>query len=87
MADPKTEQRDDFQKTLDTGQAMGQNADGTFDTFPASELAQKTAERDSNEAATQYAMEQSEEGYPGPKPGDVAGEMLDMLDSADQDPV
>lgn len=38
---------------------IGQNADGSFNSFPASELAKKTAERDSDEAATSYAIEQT----------------------------
>jgi hypothetical protein len=76
MADPKTEQTADFRRTLDEGQGVGQNADGTFDTFPVADLAKRTAERDSDEAATQHAMEQSEEGFP-PEPEEDFADLED----------
>lgn len=37
---------------------IGELADGTFNTFPASELAARTAERDRQEQETEYAIEQ-----------------------------
>jgi hypothetical protein len=39
---------------------IGQNSDGTFNIFPASELAARIAERDAQEDTTTYAIEQSE---------------------------
>lgn len=83
MADPRAEQTADFRRTIESGPAMGQNADGTFDTFPLADLAKRTAQRASDEEATGYAMEQSEEGFPEDQPEDFA----DLSDAADQDPV
>lgn len=67
MADPRKQQRADFRRTLSEGPGIGQNADGGIDSFPLSELQKRTAERDSQEAATQHAMDQSDEGFP-PEP-------------------
>lgn len=58
MADPK-EPHNSFE---DLSVAIGQNADGTFNVFPASELPARVAKRDSDEAATTYAIEASEAG-------------------------
>ncbi len=48
----------------DTGVAIGQNTDGSFNIFPASELPEKLAELRSHEEATTYAIDASEAGDP-----------------------
>lgn len=77
---PRKQQSDDFRATLNGGPGMGQMADGSFDIFPASELPQRIAERDSEEAAWQSAMEQSESGWT------KSGEEADEDDGEEMDP-
>jgi hypothetical protein len=43
---------------------IGQNADGTFNSFPLSELEERTAARKQQEEATEYAAKQLQEGFP-----------------------
>jgi hypothetical protein len=60
MAD-KDKLDDDFHGSFaDLSYGVGQKADGTIDTFPASELAARIAARDADEEATTYAIEDSE---------------------------
>jgi uncharacterized protein with von Willebrand factor type A (vWA) domain len=47
----------------DDGYGMGENTDGTFNIFPASELAERIAKRDAEEAATEYAMNQIDDPF------------------------
>ncbi len=56
------------------GFGMGQNADGTFNIFPASELPARSAAQREEEAAWMAAIEQSEED-----PSDISD--LDELDA------
>lgn len=49
----------------DTSFGIGQMADGSIDTFPLSELPARTAARDREEEATDYAIAQSQLGFPG----------------------
>ena len=53
---------------------IGQNDDGTFNIFPKSELAAKTAERDMAEQAAAYAIKQSEAGFPPDEDTDATSE-------------
>lgn len=76
MADPRREQSADFARTLGEGPGVGQGADGTFDSFPLADLPAKTAERDGDDAATGYAMEQSDEGFP-PEPEEDFADLED----------
>jgi hypothetical protein len=62
----------------DTSLGIGQNADGTFNSFPLSELPQQVAKTKSEQEATSYAIEQSESGYPGEEDDDLSD--LDDLD-------
>lgn len=45
---------------------IGELEDGSFNTFPASELAARVAERDRQEQASDFAFEQSENGFEDP---------------------
>lgn len=78
MAEPDKDTHESF---LDTRYGIGQNADGTFNVFPASELAAKTAERDRDEAAIEYAIEQSEAGFPP----EIEEDLDDVSDLDDED--
>lgn len=60
------------------GFALGQLADGTFDIFPLSELAERTRLRDQEEAAQQYALEQSEAGFPDESEEDDLSDLEDI---------
>jgi hypothetical protein len=60
MAKPKKET-----SLTDLTFGIGQMADGSIDSFPLSELASRAAKRDAEEEATDYAMAQSELGFPG----------------------
>lgn len=46
------------------GFGIGQLADGKLDIFPLDELPAREAERDRQEAETDYAVAQSEAGFP-----------------------
>lgn len=78
MAD-KNKFDDDFHGSFqDIGIGIGQTADGSIATFPLSELAERTAARDRDEAAAQYAIDQSEKGFPDE---DGAAELDDKADT------
>lgn len=72
MDDPK-DRHNSFE---DTSVGIGQNTDGTMNVFPATDLPKRTAERDSDEAATTYAIEQSEDGFP-PEPEEDFADLED----------
>lgn len=80
MDDPEKDRHESFE---DSGVGIGQTADGRIESFPASELPARTAQRDSEDAATAYAMEQSEEGFP--EPADQTPEDDDLSDLDDLD--
>lgn len=58
------EDDDPHNSFTDQSFGIGQNTDGSFNVFPASELAQRIAARERDEEATSYAIEQSEKGFP-----------------------
>lgn len=64
---------------------MGENADGSFETFPLSQLAKRTAERDRQDAADQYALEQSENGFADPFLEDDSDLDLDDTEDTEED--
>jgi hypothetical protein len=75
--------------SLNNGEfGMGQNADGTFNTFPLSELNERVAARDREEQADDFAFEQSENGFKDPFLDDVGDDDDDDEDigpSSDED--
>lgn len=48
----------------DSGVGIGQMADGSIDIYPLADAPKRARERDSQDAATAYAMQQSERGFP-----------------------
>jgi uncharacterized protein YaiL (DUF2058 family) len=70
----------------DSGIGIGQNADGKIETFPASELAERVAQRDADEAATEYAIEQSEQGFPEEDDTDDVSDLDDIEDLLAEEP-
>jgi hypothetical protein len=67
---------------------IGQLADGSFNIFPADELAERIAARDSQEQADDFAFEQSENGFKDPFLDDVGDDDDDDEDigsSSDED--
>lgn len=64
MADDDKKKKPRHGSFEDTTYGIGQRADGEFNIFPASELPRLIAERDSQEQATDYAVAQSEQGFP-----------------------
>lgn len=79
MADPKKKPADDPHCSFeDSGVGIGENADGTFNVFPLSELAARCAERAREEAAIEHAIEQSEQGFPEEDFSDLEGDEADV---------
>jgi hypothetical protein len=67
---------------------IGEMSDGTFNIFPASELAERVVARDSQEQADDFAFEQSENGFKDPfldDVGDDDGDDEDDGSSPDED--
>lgn len=71
----------------DTSLGIGENADGTFNSFPLSDLPKHIAKTKGDEEATTYAIEQSESGYPGEEDDDLSDldELDDILGEGDAD--
>lgn len=64
----------------DTSLGIGQNVDGSFNVYPASELPQILARQRESEEATSYAIEQMEAGFPDQEVDDLSD--LGDLDEA-----
>jgi uncharacterized protein YaiL (DUF2058 family) len=79
-------ERDKNESMEDGKFGIGQNADGSFNSFPLSELPQKVAERDSDEAAAQHALEQSEQGFPEEDDTDDVSDLDDIEDLLAEEP-
>ncbi len=67
----------------DSGVGIGQNADGSFDTFPLKDLPARVAARTAQEEADEYAYRQSEEGFPDED--DFEDDLDDISDLDDED--
>lgn len=72
--------KDKHESFDDSKVGIGQNDDGSFNSFPASDLPAKLAERASDEEATDHAVEQSEQGFPD----EVDPADMDDLDDLDE---
>lgn len=69
--------------SLNSPFGIGELSDGSFNTFPVSELAARTAERDRQEQADDHAFQQSEAGFPTIEDGDGEDPFLESDDDLD----